>query len=234
MTARDAPAFRHPAAGDRHDGAGVRPGEPLCAAGHPGGRLAQRCAGRHPRLGDLHLHPHDAAKLGYLWLNQGVWDGKQIVPCNGSRSQSRCRSEYPDDETITATAGGSSAERHLYRHRAWRPVRQACAALNVIVTTTGGGFDYDEIDALLTATLVTRASPCRRTLTASPILRQPSLPSPSRRRRSRSQPAAGGTGNLGQDLRVGAKSSRGRRHGLEFDDFGRGPPASSPAGTTRL
>jgi CubicO group peptidase (beta-lactamase class C family) len=25
------------------------------------------------------LHPRDAAKLGYLWLNQGRWDDKQIV-----------------------------------------------------------------------------------------------------------------------------------------------------------
>jgi CubicO group peptidase (beta-lactamase class C family) len=29
--------------------------------------------------GDLHLSPHDMAKLGYLYLNNGVWDGRQIV-----------------------------------------------------------------------------------------------------------------------------------------------------------
>jgi CubicO group peptidase (beta-lactamase class C family) len=29
--------------------------------------------------GDLHLKPMDAAKLGYLWLHGGRWDGKQIV-----------------------------------------------------------------------------------------------------------------------------------------------------------
>ena len=29
--------------------------------------------------GDIHLLPKDAAKIGYLWLNNGVWDGKQIV-----------------------------------------------------------------------------------------------------------------------------------------------------------
>ncbi len=29
--------------------------------------------------GDLHLKPGDLAKIGYLWLNNGVWDGKQIV-----------------------------------------------------------------------------------------------------------------------------------------------------------
>jgi CubicO group peptidase (beta-lactamase class C family) len=29
--------------------------------------------------GDLYLHPHDMAKLGYLWLNHGQWEGRQIV-----------------------------------------------------------------------------------------------------------------------------------------------------------
>jgi CubicO group peptidase (beta-lactamase class C family) len=29
---------------------------------------------------DLELAPRDAAKLGYLWLHEGTWDGKQIVP----------------------------------------------------------------------------------------------------------------------------------------------------------
>jgi|HubBroStandDraft_6_1064221.scaffolds.fasta_scaffold74819_2 CubicO group peptidase (beta-lactamase class C family) len=31
---------------------------------------------------DLKLAPRDMAKLGYLWLHHGVWDGKQIVPAN--------------------------------------------------------------------------------------------------------------------------------------------------------
>jgi CubicO group peptidase (beta-lactamase class C family) len=29
---------------------------------------------------DLELLPRDAAKIGYLWLHQGTWDDKQIVP----------------------------------------------------------------------------------------------------------------------------------------------------------
>jgi len=29
--------------------------------------------------GDLYMHPHDMAKLGYLWLNHGQWGGRQIV-----------------------------------------------------------------------------------------------------------------------------------------------------------
>jgi CubicO group peptidase (beta-lactamase class C family) len=30
--------------------------------------------------GNLHMLPHDMAKIGFLYLNEGEWDGEQIVP----------------------------------------------------------------------------------------------------------------------------------------------------------
>ena len=30
--------------------------------------------------GQLHMRPHDMAKIGYLYLNEGMWDGNQIIP----------------------------------------------------------------------------------------------------------------------------------------------------------
>ena len=36
----------------------------------------------------IYLHPQDMARLGYLWLNGGAWDGKQIVSRDGWRMRS--------------------------------------------------------------------------------------------------------------------------------------------------
>jgi CubicO group peptidase (beta-lactamase class C family) len=48
---------------------------------------------------DLYLHPHDMAKIGYLWLNGGVWEGKQIVPREWVESSVRVQmAETGDDD----------------------------------------------------------------------------------------------------------------------------------------
>jgi hypothetical protein len=36
--------------------------------------------------GDLHLHPHDMARFGYLWLHRGERNGKQDANPIASRS----------------------------------------------------------------------------------------------------------------------------------------------------
>jgi CubicO group peptidase (beta-lactamase class C family) len=38
--------------------------------------------GVSPGFTGLWLQPRDMAKLGYLWLHNGMWDGKQIVPAS--------------------------------------------------------------------------------------------------------------------------------------------------------
>jgi len=39
--------------------------------------------------GGLYLEPRDLAKLGYLYLHEGSWDGKQIVPAEWVRQSTR-------------------------------------------------------------------------------------------------------------------------------------------------
>lgn len=51
--------------------------------------------------GDLQLYPGDAAKIGHLFLDGGVWDGKQIVPADWVREATRLQVEtsaYWDDD----------------------------------------------------------------------------------------------------------------------------------------
>jgi len=38
---------------------------------------------------DLYLTPHDMAKIGYLYLNEGRWDGEQVVPAEWVRASTR-------------------------------------------------------------------------------------------------------------------------------------------------
>ena len=39
--------------------------------------------------GELRMRPHDMAKIGHLYLNEGQWDGKQIVPSAWVKASTR-------------------------------------------------------------------------------------------------------------------------------------------------
>jgi CubicO group peptidase (beta-lactamase class C family) len=39
--------------------------------------------------GELHMRPHDMAKIGYLYLNEGQWDGQQVVPAEWVSASTR-------------------------------------------------------------------------------------------------------------------------------------------------
>jgi CubicO group peptidase (beta-lactamase class C family) len=100
--------------------------------------------------GDLHLKPRDAAKLGYLWLNKGFWDGKQIVPAS-----------WVDEAVTPLSKAGEdgygygwwvSQDSYYASGRGGQNIKIA-PALNAIVVTTGSGFEYDEISPYLIASV---------------------------------------------------------------------------------
>ena len=108
--------------------------------------------------GDLHLKPADAAKLGYLWLSNGVWDGKQIVPKAWVKDSVKYTSDFGDGDGygygwwLWESGYGASG-------RAGQSIKVE-PAMNVVVVTTGGGFDYEtEVDPHLIPAVVDLTKP---------------------------------------------------------------------------
>jgi hypothetical protein len=105
--------------------------------------------------GDLHLLPRDAAKLGYLWLNHGMWDGKQIVPREWVDESAKLQiaTSVNDDYGYGWWIMRGDMGEYAAMGRGGQRV-DVIPALNAIVATTGGGFEYDEIGDRLGAALV--------------------------------------------------------------------------------
>jgi CubicO group peptidase (beta-lactamase class C family) len=106
--------------------------------------------------GDLHLKPREAAKLGYLWLNKGVWHGKQIVSAGWVEEAVKPHSKAGGDGYgygWWVSEDGYSASGRGGQHIKVAP------ALNAIVVTTGGGFEYDDISPYLIAAVVDPSKP---------------------------------------------------------------------------
>lgn len=103
--------------------------------------------GNYRGWGDLSLHPHDMAKLGLLFLQEGRWGGRQIISRRWVKDASVAQSETPEDEEPYSygwwlapdlegvyRADGRNGQ-YIYILPDW----------NMVLVTTGGGFDIGEI-----------------------------------------------------------------------------------------
>jgi CubicO group peptidase (beta-lactamase class C family) len=105
--------------------------------------------------GDLHLTPHDMAKVGYLWLRHGRWDGRQLVPADWMEAATRAQTVhmgegygygfwvYPDRSPIVYEALGRGGQRI-----------SIVPEKNLVVVMTGGGFEPGDIGNFIGASLV--------------------------------------------------------------------------------
>jgi CubicO group peptidase (beta-lactamase class C family) len=103
--------------------------------------------------GDLHLEPRDMAKLGFLWLNGGRWEDRQIVPRDWMEAASHAQLHpapangrqygygfwiYPDRKPPEFEALGRGAQRiSIIQEK------------NLIVVFTGGEFEPGDIGAFI-------------------------------------------------------------------------------------
>lgn len=98
--------------------------------------------------GDLYLTPESAAKIGYLWLHQGNWNGRQIVSqqwvLDSVKPQIR-----PVDHDYGYGYGWWINNSHYFAAGRGGQTIRVMPALNTVWVTTGGGFDIPEIDGLL-------------------------------------------------------------------------------------
>jgi CubicO group peptidase (beta-lactamase class C family) len=99
--------------------------------------------------GDIRLHPRDMAKIGLLWLNQGRWEGRQIVSeewvdQSVKRQVKTGRNDdYGYGWWITDQDGAYAAiGRGGQRIQVW-------PSINTILVMTGGGVDIDDIEPFL-------------------------------------------------------------------------------------
>ena len=111
--------------------------------------------------GNTRLLPVDMAKIGYLYLHGGVWDGKQII----SRSWV--------EESVKKHFGLPNGDRYGYGW--WSSVDKTGMSFfaqgkggqwivvnpgfNIIVVTTGGGFTYDDINPYILAAFLDPKNP---------------------------------------------------------------------------
>jgi CubicO group peptidase (beta-lactamase class C family) len=102
--------------------------------------------------GDLHLRPLDMAKLGYLWLHDGRWEDRKILPPGWMKEASARHSTvfgngygygfwvYPDRKPAMFEANGRGGQRII-----------VVPGWDMVIVLAGGGFDPDDIGGLLGA-----------------------------------------------------------------------------------
>lgn len=112
--------------------------------------------GRTYGWGDLHLYPLDAAKIGYLFLNDGEWDGAQIVPAEWVKQATKAQVDAGEDSY--GYGWWITDNSYSARGREGQNII-VVPSLNAIVVTTGSDFEYDQIDPYLSASVIDPSNP---------------------------------------------------------------------------
>ena len=106
--------------------------------------------------GDIHLEPRDMARIGYLWLNQGRWEGRQIIPSEWMQQATRVKS-HPDFGSGEYSYGfWVYPKRNPPEFEALGRGGQRISVIpekNLVVVLTGGGFEPGDIGKFIGGSL---------------------------------------------------------------------------------
>lgn len=107
--------------------------------------------------GDLHLLPSDMAKLGQLWLEAGLWNGKRIIPADWLEAATAepIRSDRYEDYGYGFWIGPKS-EPIPYFMASGRGGQRITVvpSLGGVFVTTGGGFDPGDVMLAVAGALI--------------------------------------------------------------------------------
>ncbi len=113
--------------------------------------------------GDLHLLPQDAAKLGFLWLHKGLWDGQQIVPADWVSQSIQAHSRLVGNEYGYGYGWWVSPVDFYALGRGGQFIR-VIPSRNTVLVITGGKYDTGAVESFLIKALLS----ARKTLPANP------------------------------------------------------------------
>ncbi len=102
--------------------------------------------------GDLRLEPRDMAKLGYLWLNHGRWEGRQIIPKGWMEAAVQAHAHPPFTDQKYGYGFWLHTSRRPPEFEAVGRGGQRITVVpekNIVVVFTGGEFEPGEVGAFI-------------------------------------------------------------------------------------
>ncbi len=103
--------------------------------------------------GDLYLTPASAAKIGYLWLHQGNWDGKQIVSQAWVLGSVHPQIRPVNHDYAYGYGWWINNSHYFAAGRGGQEIR-VFPTLNTVVVITGGGYDFSDIEGFLIPSVI--------------------------------------------------------------------------------
>jgi hypothetical protein len=107
--------------------------------------------------GDLYLYPVDMAKIGFLFLHQGKWEGKQIVSSQWVNEATK--KQLPTGQGREGYGwwiSSPSPDEPFPFYRAYgrnEQIIMVVPSINALLVTTGVGFDFDQIAPYIVASI---------------------------------------------------------------------------------